>query len=130
MVLSGEDGGGDDVNIRPLVRTLAKGAGVAVGGVLSVTMVSSAAIAFFTHHKKDKFGSPSSSAMKNKNASPCSVCKEKGFYMCKLCEGGSTIEWSPLYDPVFINKCLCPTCDGHRVQRCLNCLGSGFVSTS
>nr|GFA43079.1 putative heat shock protein DnaJ, cysteine-rich domain-containing protein [Tanacetum cinerariifolium] len=82
MVLSGGggDGGGDDVNIRPLVRTLAKGAAVAVGGVLSITMISSTAVAFFTQLKKDKFGSPTSSAMKNKNASPCNVCKQKDVF--------------------------------------------------
>ena len=26
----------------------------------------------------------------------------------------ASIKWSPLYDPVCINPCLCPTCDGHR----------------
>ena len=45
---------------------------------------------------------------------PCWVCKGVGFYRCKLCKGNSTIEWSPLYDPIFINPCLCPTCDGNR----------------
>ncbi|XP_071742261.1 uncharacterized protein [Rutidosis leptorrhynchoides] len=109
------DGGGN----FPLLRTLVKGAAVTVGGVFSITMISSTAITLFTLHKKDKFGS--------KNASTCNVCRGKGFYMCKLCKGNATIEWSSLYDPVFINPCLCPTCDGHRIQRCLNCLGSGFI---
>ncbi|KAL4195007.1 hypothetical protein AMTRI_Chr05g71290 [Amborella trichopoda] len=53
----------------------------------------------------------------------CTACKGHGFYICKLCQGNTTIEWSPLYDPVVINPCLCPTCEGNRVQRCLNCLG-------
>ncbi|KAK3029109.1 hypothetical protein RJ639_039253, partial [Escallonia herrerae] len=49
-----------------------------------------------------------------KRGNPCGVCKGKGFCPCKLCKGKSTIEWSPLYDPVVINPCLCPTCDGNR----------------
>lgn len=50
-----------------------------------------------------------------KTALPCGVCKGKGFYICKLCNGNATIQWSPLYDPVAINPCLCPTCDGNRL---------------
>ncbi|KAM0020669.1 putative Heat shock protein DnaJ, cysteine-rich domain superfamily [Helianthus debilis subsp. tardiflorus] len=136
------DGGDGNVNIIPLLRTLAKGAAVTLGGVLSITAISSTTVALFTLHKKDQIVSPppsssssspslssssSSSSMNKKNTRSCDVCKAKGFYMCKLCKGNATIEWSPLYDPVFINPCLCPTCDGHRIQRCLNCLGSGFI---
>ena len=49
-------------------------------------------------------------------ALPCGVCRGKGFYICKLCKGNSTIQWSPLYDPVAINPCVCPTCDGNRSE--------------
>ncbi|RVW52359.1 hypothetical protein CK203_072074 [Vitis vinifera] len=42
--------------------------------------------------------------------------RRKGYYICKLCKGNSTIEWSPLYDPVVINPCVCPTCDGNRLE--------------
>ncbi|KAI3711678.1 hypothetical protein L1987_70218 [Smallanthus sonchifolius] len=124
-------GGGGNVNISPLLRTLAKGAAVTLGGIFSITMISSTTVQLFTLHKKNQIGSSSSSSssssMNKKNAISCDVCRAKGFYMCKLCMGNATIEWSPLYDPVFINPCLCPTCDGHRIQRCLNCLGSGFI---
>lgn len=48
-------------------------------------------------------------------AAPCGSCKGKGFYICKLCKGNATIKWSPLYDPIFINPCLCPTCEGNRL---------------
>ncbi|KAK9060730.1 hypothetical protein SSX86_021436 [Deinandra increscens subsp. villosa] len=126
---AGDSGGGDDVNIFPLLRKLAKGAALTLGGIFSVTMISSATVTLFTFHKKNQIGS-SSISISNKNASSCDVCSAKGFYMCKLCKGNATIEWSPLYDPVFINPCLCPTCDGHRIQRCLNCLGSGFIQQS
>ncbi|KAJ4708318.1 Heat shock protein DnaJ, cysteine-rich domain containing protein [Melia azedarach] len=67
-----------------------------------------------------------SEAERKKVAVPCGVCKEKGFYICKLCKGDATIKWSPLFDPVYVNPCVCPTCEGNRVQRCLNCLGKGF----
>lgn len=49
-----------------------------------------------------------------KFAMPCDACAGKGTYACRLCKGSTTIEWSPMYDPVFINPCLCPTCDGTR----------------
>lgn len=50
-----------------------------------------------------------------KFATPCGSCEGKGTYPCRLCRGSSTVDWSPLYDPVFINPCLCPTCDGTRL---------------
>ena len=53
--------------------------------------------------------------MQRKVALPCGVCRGKGFYICKLCNGNATIEWSPMYDPVAINPCLCPTCEGNRL---------------
>jgi hypothetical protein len=34
--------------------------------------------------------------------------------MCKLCNGNATISWSPMYDPIAINPCVCPTCEGNR----------------
>ncbi|PSS36235.1 Chaperone protein like [Actinidia chinensis var. chinensis] len=103
--------------VPPPVRTLASAAAVILGGMLTLSLASSASIRALkavTEAKRKKF------------ALPCGVCKGKGFYICKLCKGNSTIEWSPLYDPVFINPCVCPTCEGNRVQRCLNCLGKGY----
>ena len=46
---------------------------------------------------------------------PCGACEGKGTYACRLCRGSATIEWSPMHDPVFVNPCLCPTCDGTRL---------------
>ena len=46
---------------------------------------------------------------------PCGACEGKGTYACRLCSGSATIEWSPMHDPVFVNPCLCPTCDGTRL---------------
>ena len=53
--------------------------------------------------------------MQRKVALPCGVCRGKGFYKCKLCNGNATIEWSPMHDLVAINPCLCPTCEGNRL---------------
>ncbi|XAR60232.1 hypothetical protein NMG60_11033507 [Bertholletia excelsa] len=101
---------------RPL-RTLASAAALILGGMFTLSLASSAtvrALKAIAEAKRKKF------------ALPCGRCRGRGFYICKLCKGNSTIEWSPLYDPLVINPCLCPTCDGNRVQRCLNCLGKGY----
>ncbi|XP_015578052.1 protein BUNDLE SHEATH DEFECTIVE 2, chloroplastic [Ricinus communis] len=101
---------------KPL-RTLVSGTAIFLGGLVALNITSSIAIGAFRHASELKL---------RKNASPCGVCRGKGFYICKLCKGNATIKWSPLYDPIAFNPCLCPTCDGHRVQRCLNCLGKGY----
>ncbi|KAI3817254.1 hypothetical protein L1987_11043 [Smallanthus sonchifolius] len=54
------DGGGGGGNISPLLRTLAKGAVVTLGGILSITMISSTTAQLFTLHKKNQIGSSSS----------------------------------------------------------------------
>ncbi|KAL4277775.1 hypothetical protein GQ457_03G045970 [Hibiscus cannabinus] len=95
-------------------RVLGKGAAIVFGGFLTLNLAATVAIGAFrsvAERKRKKF------------ALPCGICKGKGFYLCKLCNGNATIKWSPLYDPIHINPCVCPTCDGNRVQRCLNCLG-------
>uniref|UniRef100_A0A5B6YR10 Uncharacterized protein n=1 Tax=Davidia involucrata TaxID=16924 RepID=A0A5B6YR10_DAVIN len=107
------DGGG--VVPKPMLN-LASSAAKMLGGMFALCLASSFTSGFlqsFTEVRRKKY------------ALPCGVCKGKGFYICKLCKGNSTIEWSPMYDPLVINPCLCPTCDGNRVQRCLNCLGKG-----
>ncbi|KMT02927.1 hypothetical protein BVRB_8g195030 [Beta vulgaris subsp. vulgaris] len=90
-------------------------AGATVGGGLIILSLAASStikvIQFATEAKRKSL------------AKPCQVCRGKGFYICKLCKGNATIQWSPLYDPIHINPCQCPTCDGHCIQRCLNCLG-------
>ncbi|KAF3523304.1 hypothetical protein F2Q69_00050287 [Brassica cretica] len=99
------------------IRFLRNSVLVALGGFVTINVVSAAAFGAFRLATEEK---------RKKSGLPCGACRGKGFYICKLCKGGATIKWSPLYDPVCINPCLCPTCDGHRVQRCLNCLGKGY----
>ncbi|GLT33912.1 hypothetical protein SLA2020_084650 [Shorea laevis] len=99
------------------LQALGKGTAVILGGFITVNIATSAAVAAFRSVVEEKW---------KKFALPCGVCKEKGFYVCKLCQGNATIKWSPLYDPIHINPCVCPTCDGNRVQHCLNCLGKGY----
>ncbi|PRQ46450.1 putative Heat shock protein DnaJ, cysteine-rich [Rosa chinensis] len=101
---------------KPL-QTVGKGAAVIVAGFLTLNLASTATIGAIRFAVESR---------RKKTALPCGVCKGKGFYICKLCKGNATVQWSPLYDPVAINPCLCPTCDGNRVQRCLNCLGKGY----
>ncbi|KAJ8551177.1 hypothetical protein K7X08_000547 [Anisodus acutangulus] len=101
--------------IPPLVRTLATGSIVLVGGAITISALTTCILRRKALINKEKFGKI------------CSYCRGNGFYKCKVCKGNGTIRWSPLYDPVFVNPCVCPTCDGHRVQRCLNCLGDGRV---
>uniref|UniRef100_A0A1D1YJ37 Chaperone protein DnaJ n=1 Tax=Anthurium amnicola TaxID=1678845 RepID=A0A1D1YJ37_9ARAE len=102
---------------RPL-RVVGTAAAVLLGGFLAAT-VGTVAV-YETVRKREE-------TKRRKSGLLCGVCKGKGFYACKLCRGSSTIQWSPLYDPVAINPCLCPTCDGKKIQRCLNCLGKGYA---
>ncbi|KAK4777982.1 hypothetical protein SAY87_018169 [Trapa incisa] len=103
--------------IPPQLRFLGRGAAIILGGLISINIVSAVTISAVR----------SVTEMKRKKISlPCIVCKGKGFYICKLCGGNAAIQWSPLYDPVAINPCVCPTCEGNRIQRCLNCLGKGY----
>ncbi|XP_042490044.1 uncharacterized protein LOC122070005 [Macadamia integrifolia] len=99
------------------LRMIATAGAVVVGSIFCLSVASSVTIRTLQ---------AVTDARRKKVALPCGVCKGIGFYTCKLCRGNSTIKWSPLYDPVVINPCLCPTCDGNRVQRCLNCLGRGY----
>ncbi|XP_010557589.1 PREDICTED: uncharacterized protein LOC104826537 isoform X2 [Tarenaya hassleriana] len=98
------------------IRTLGIGVAFVLGGLAIGNIVSASAIGAFRFAIEEK----------RKKALACRACAGKGFYICKLCKGNTTIKWSPLYDPVCINPCLCPTCDGHRIQRCLNCIGKGY----
>ncbi|KAL4366326.1 hypothetical protein GQ457_05G015070 [Hibiscus cannabinus] len=97
-------------------RVLGKGAAIVSEGFLTLNLAATVAIGAFrsvAERKRKEF------------ALPCGICKGKVFYLCKLCNRNATIKWSPLYDPIHISHCVCPTCDGNRVQRCLNCLGKG-----
>ncbi|OVA14377.1 hypothetical protein BVC80_8553g13 [Macleaya cordata] len=88
---------------QPL-RTVGTAAAIFFGGMFTVSLASSVTIRMLQ---------AAAEAKRKKVASPCGVCRGKGFYICKLCKGNSTIEWSPLYDPVVINPCICPTCEGN-----------------
>ncbi|TXG61305.1 hypothetical protein EZV62_012668 [Acer yangbiense] len=93
------------------VRALAATGVIFLGGFVTLNITSTITIAALRAANEAKM---------KKFAMPCGVCKGKGFYICKLCKGNATIQWSPLYDPVFINPCLCPTCDGNSSLVCLD----------
>lgn len=97
----------------PLVRMGA----IIFGGIVTMNLASTVtlkALRFASEKKREKV------------SLPCGACRGKGFYICKLCNGNATIAWSPMFDPIAINPCVCPTCEGNRVQRCLNCIGKGY----
>ncbi|XP_030517726.1 uncharacterized protein LOC115731224 isoform X2 [Rhodamnia argentea] len=92
------------------LRSFGVGAAVILGGFVSLNVVSSITIGMLRSVAETK---------RKKSALPCMVCKGKGFYICKLCKGNATIQWSPLHDPIVINPCVCPTCDGNRFVKCI-----------
>ncbi|CAM6027264.1 unnamed protein product [Sphagnum balticum] len=100
------------------LRLVATAGAVVAAGIFSLSMVSSVALSTFQTIVENK---------RKKTAPKCKVCKGRGFTECRLCRGESTIDWSPLFDPVVMKPCVCPTCDGNKVQRCLNCVGRGYV---
>ncbi|KAL3824533.1 hypothetical protein ACJIZ3_020562 [Penstemon smallii] len=101
--------------VSKVSRMAAAVAATCFGGAFSLYILTSSISQRNTLNKKKSIGKS------------CGRCKGIGYYTCKLCKGNGTIMWSPLYDPVFINPCVCPTCDGFKVQHCLNCLGYGCV---
>jgi hypothetical protein len=44
--------------------------------------------------------------------------------------GVSAIDWQPIKNALTRRLTVCPTCDGRKVQRCLNCCGSGVCATA
>ncbi|KAI5071499.1 hypothetical protein GOP47_0013750 [Adiantum capillus-veneris] len=100
------------------VKLIAVVGGAIMGGFFTLSLATSISIQAFQAVVEFK---------KKKTAPPCAVCKGKGLIDCRLCRGNAVIDWNPLYDPVVTNPCLCPTCDGKRIQRCLNCAGRGYA---
>ncbi|RZB56457.1 hypothetical protein D0Y65_045572 [Glycine soja] len=93
------------MNLRPL-GPLVRMAAVIFGGVATLNLASAATIKVLRFASEKK---------REKVALPCWVCRGKGFYICKLCNGNATISWSPMFDPIAVNPCVCPTCEGNRL---------------
>lgn len=100
------------------LRLIAVAGGAIMAGVFTLSFTTSVSIQAFQAVLEFK---------KKKTAPRCTVCKGKGLIDCRLCHGRSVIDWTPLYNPPVTSPCLCPTCDGNRVQRCLNCAGRGYT---
>ncbi|RVX17438.1 hypothetical protein CK203_003527 [Vitis vinifera] len=106
---------------QPL-RALGAATAIISGGMLALSLASSLTMRTLR---------AAADAKRKKVALPCGVCRGKGYYICKLCKGNSTIEWSPLYDPVVINPCVCPTCDGNRYKELMVSHGiAGYKNVS
>ncbi|KAL9326250.1 hypothetical protein ACSQ67_006895 [Phaseolus vulgaris] len=91
------------MNLRPL-GPLVRMAAVIFGGVATLNLASTVTIKLLRFSSEKK---------REKVALPCRACRGKGFYICKLCSGNATIAWSPMFDPIAINPCVCPTCEGN-----------------
>jgi len=100
------------------LRLVATAGAAVTAGIFTLSMLSSVSLGAFQTVMENK---------RKKTGAKCGCCKGRGFVECRLCKGDSTIEWSPLYDPVVTKPCVCPTCDGNKVQKCLNCVGRGYV---
>ncbi|KNA03907.1 hypothetical protein SOVF_204670 isoform A [Spinacia oleracea] len=105
---------------QPL-QTLAKTGAILAGGIICISFAASTTI---------KVIQSATEAKRKRTAKPCQGCKGKGFHICKLCKGNATIQWSPLYDPIHINPCQCPTCDGHRERLLLSSNGQCATTRS
>ena len=44
--------------------------------------------------------------------------------------GAAIIDHSPFEKPTMKRLCVCPTCGGKKIQKCLNCLGVGTVTAN
>ncbi|CAI7794482.1 unnamed protein product [Closterium sp. NIES-53] len=99
---------------RVLLRTV----GIMGGAFVAVSVASSLCLRAATAVLEKR---------RAKTAPPCTVCQGKRFYPCQLCRSAGKIQWSPLADPVLPRPCLCPTCKGNKIQKCLNCAGRGYV---
>lgn len=100
------------------LRVVATAGAAVAAGMFTLSMASSVSLNVLSTVVEKR---------RKKTAPPCACCKGRGFTECRLCKGESTIDWSPLYDPVISKPCICPTCDGNKVQKCLNCVGKGYV---
>ncbi|KAH7438679.1 hypothetical protein KP509_04G026200 [Ceratopteris richardii] len=89
-----------------------------MGGIMTLSFATSVSIQAFQAVLEAK---------KRKTAPPCAVCEGRGLMDCRLCHGNSIIKWMPPTGQATSVPCLCPTCDGKRVQRCLNCAGRGYA---
>uniref|UniRef100_A0A453F1E5 Uncharacterized protein n=1 Tax=Aegilops tauschii subsp. strangulata TaxID=200361 RepID=A0A453F1E5_AEGTS len=97
---------GGAARVRRQLQAVGRVAAYLGGGLLLLSTASTAAVRslrFLSDTNQRKF------------AMQCGACEGKGTYGCRLCRGSATVEWSPLYDPVFVNPCLCPTCDATRL---------------
>jgi hypothetical protein len=64
---------------------------------------------------------------KKKRNMKCDACKGGKFITCRTCRGKRGLEWQPVGDASVRRVCLCPTCEGTAMQKCINCLGIGLL---
>lgn len=57
----------------------------------------------------------------------CETCAGGKFIVCRTCRGRRGLDWQPMKEATERRVCLCPTCEGTGMQKCINCLGVGLV---
>ena len=57
----------------------------------------------------------------------CTLCDGLRFISCGTCTGKGAIEWQPIKNPEMERVCVCPTCSGTKMSKCLRCVGVGYL---
>ena len=57
----------------------------------------------------------------------CTLCDGLRFISCGTCKGKGAIEWQPIKNPEMERVCVCPTCSGTKMSKCLRCVGVGYL---
>lgn len=64
---------------------------------------------------------------KKRNGQKCELCVGMRYVECGTCKGYGACEWQPINGALMERVCLCPTCSGTKMQKCIRCIGVGFL---
>ena len=64
---------------------------------------------------------------KKQRGKKCDLCDGLRFISCGTCKGRGALEWQPIRGAEMERVCLCPTCSGTKMSKCLRCVGVGYV---
>jgi len=64
---------------------------------------------------------------KKRTGRKCTLCDGLRFISCGTCKGRGALEWQPIREAEMERVCLCPTCSGTKMSKCLRCVGIGYL---
>ena len=64
---------------------------------------------------------------KKRTGRKCNLCDGLRFISCGTCKGRGALEWQPIREAEMERVCLCPTCSGTKMSKCLRCVGIGYL---